>query len=271
MNKRSQEDENQLLLDNMKGIKQKIIVMSGKGGVGKSTVAANLAAALAESGKKTGLLDIDIHGPSIPSMLNLSEERLTADSANPEKLSPVKYNDNLHVISIGFLIENDGDPVIWKGPLKYSAIKQFLSEVHWGHLDYLIIDSPPGTGDEPLTVCQLLPKPAGAVIVTTPQDVALLDVKKSINFCKKIEMPVYGIVENMSGLICPSCRVKINLFKTGGGKKLADEMNVPFLGEIPIEPEIVASGDSGRPFCLQGTSNAANNSIKNIVTSILKI
>jgi len=230
---------------NISGIKHKIIVLSGKGGVGKSTVATNIAIALSQKGKKVGLIDVDIHGPSIPKMLGLEGAKLRGTE---EGMLPVDYSDSLKVMSIGFILRDQKDAIIWRAPLKHSLIRQFLRDVRWEGLDYLIVDSPPGTGDEPLSVVQLLENADGAVIVTTPQDVALIDVKKAITFCRQVNLHIIGVVENMSGFICPYCGKTVDIFKSGGGEKLASEMGVPFLGRIPIEPKIVESGDSGKPY-----------------------
>ena len=224
-------------------IGHKIVVLSGKGGVGKSTVAVNLAMSLAMEGKRVGLLDVDIHGPSIPTMLRLSGSRL---EIRENKFLPVGY-DNLKVISIGFLLDSADTPVIWRGPAKAGLIKQFIEEVEWGDLDYLVVDCPPGTGDEPLSVVQLL-KPDGAVIVTTPQDVALTDVRKSVSFCRQLALPILGVIENMSSLVCPHCGETVEVFKTGGGKAMAEDMELTFLGKIPLDPQIVDSGDRGTPY-----------------------
>lgn len=242
-NATKEEQEAALLKDNMAKIKHKIIVMSGKGGVGKSTVATNLAVALAEKKFKTGLLDIDVHGPSVPKLLGV-EDQMAAGSGD-KSIIPVKYNDYLSIMSVGFLMPDRDQAVIWRGPLKYGVIKQFLTDVLWGELDYLIVDSPPGTGDEPLSICQLIENPDGAVIVTTPQDVALVDVRKSVTFCRQLKMPVIGVVENMSGFVCPHCGKETEIFKSGGGRDMAHDMGVPFLGSIPLEPRIVESGDDG--------------------------
>ena len=238
-------EQEKRLKERMLKIKYKLIVMSGKGGVGKTTVAVNLAYGLADKGKRVGILDVDIHGPNVPKMLGIEERRFVMSESGIE---PIEVNSSLKVVSIAFVLENRDQPVVWRGPLKMIAIKQFLSDVNWGELDYLIIDSPPGTGDEPLSVCQLIPDINGAVIVTTPQDVAILDSRKSVLFAKELNVPVLGIIENMSGLICPYCGNEINLFSRGGGEKAANDLNVPFLGRIPIEPEIVESCDSGNPF-----------------------
>lgn len=240
--------DKQQLQERMSLIGRKILVMSGKGGVGKSTVAVNLAVTLAMQGKRVGLLDVDIHGPSIPKLLGLERNTIhTSDGA----VLPVEYTvdgHNIHVMSIGFLLDSPDAAVIWRGPLKMGAIKQFLKDVSWGALDYLIIDSPPGTGDEPLSVCQLINGLDGAVIVTTPQELALVDVRKSVTFCRQLRLPVLGVIENMSGLVCPHCGERIDVFSSGGGEKMAGDMGVPFLGRIPIDPEIVKSGDEERPY-----------------------
>lgn len=234
----------------MPTVKKKYVVMSGKGGVGKSTVSVNLAVSLALQGKKVGLLDVDIHGPSIPTMLGLAGTKLTGSE---ESIDPVLVDGipNLKVMSVGFLLESEDAPVIWRGPMKNSIIKQFLKDVTWGELDYLIIDCPPGTGDEPLSVVQLLGKADGTIIVTTPQDVASIDVSKSIKFAEQVKIPVTGIVENMSGFVCPHCNEVSYIFKEGGGKKLAEEYRVPFLGAIPIDPALGEAGDSGKPYVAQ--------------------
>lgn len=230
----------------MERIGQKLLVLSGKGGVGKSTVAANIAVSLARAGKKTGLLDVDLHGPSIPKILGLEPEKLSANDAGA--IEPIRLMENLSVVSLGLLLNSQKDAVIWRGPLKYKVIQQFLKDVAWGYLDFLVIDSPPGTGDEPLSVAQMVGAGARAVVVSTPQDVAVADVRRSISFCNTLNLPVAGVIENMSGFTCPKCGCQIDLFKTGGAEQLAAEMGVPFLGRIPIDPGIVTSGDSGEPF-----------------------
>lgn len=233
------------LEDNISRIKHKVIVLSGKGGVGKSTVATNIAVAISMKGQKVGLMDVDIHGPSIPKMLGLEGNTLRGTETG---LAPIVYNDNLRVMSIGFILRSQNDAVIWRAPLKHKLIRDFLTDVKWGYLDYLIVDSPPGTGDEPMSVVQLIENADGAVIVTTPQDISLIDVRKAITFCRHVNLPVLGVVENMSGFICPNCGKTINIFKVGGGEEMAKEMGVPFLGRIPFEPGIVEAGDSGKPF-----------------------
>ena len=247
-------------------IQHKLLVLSGKGGVGKSTVAANLAVSLAQAGKRVGLLDIDVHGPSIPTLLGLEGHQIRAAE---DGMLPVRMNDNLAVMSIGFLVGDNRTPVIWRGPMKHGVIRQFLKDVAWGDLDYLVVDSPPGTGDEPMSAAELVGAPAGAVIVTTPQDVAIADVRRCISFCNTVSLSVVGIVENMSGYVCPKCGERIDLFKTGGGEALAKEMNVTFLGRIPVDPQIVASGDSGIPFAGRDAQTHAAAAFSRIVPLIL--
>jgi ATP-binding protein involved in chromosome partitioning len=251
----------------MQKIKHKILVMSNKGGVGKSTVAVNLAFGLAQQGFQVGLLDVDMHGPNIPKMLAIEDMVLTGDE---KKIQPVAFMTNLKVVSMAFLMKEKESPLIWRGPLKMGAIKQFLEDVSWGDLDFLVIDSPPGTGDEPLSVVQLIKDIDGTIIVTTPQDLALLDSRKAVNFAKRLNMPVLGIVENMSGFVCPHCGKKTDLFKTGGGEKAAREMNVPFLGKIPIEPEIVVSGDEGKPFIQKHSETQTSQIFNQIVEQLIE-
>jgi ATP-binding protein involved in chromosome partitioning len=225
--------EHEALARRMGQIAHKVLVLSGKGGVGKSTVAVHLARSLARAGKRVGVLDIDIHGPSIPRLLGL--DRLAAETRR-DPMSPVDTSDGLRVMSIGFLLPEDDRAVVWRGPLKMRLIKEFLGDLDWGELDYLVIDSPPGTGDEPLSVCQLIPDADGAIIVTTPQEVALADVRKSISFCREVGMPILGVIENMSGFVCPKCGAVTDIFKSGGGKRMALEAGRPDIGEL---------GDSG--------------------------
>lgn len=239
--------DRQKMENRLSRIRQKIVVLSGKGGVGKSTVAVNLAMSLLLEGCRVGLLDIDIHGPSIPTMLGLTGETIQNDENG---LIPVTIGE-LKIMSLGFLLRSQDDAVIWRGPMKMGVIKQFLRDVLWGDLDYLIIDSPPGTGDEPLSICQLIHDLAGALIVTTPQKVAAVDVRKSITFCRKLNVPVLGIIENMSGFACPNCGVITHIFPAGGGRTIAQDMQVPFLGSIPIDPKIAQAGDDGRAFTQQ--------------------
>ncbi|MBU0485503.1 MAG: P-loop NTPase [Proteobacteria bacterium] len=248
-------------------IKNKILVMSGKGGVGKSTVSTNLALGLANRGYKVGLMDVDLHGPDICRMLNLTENLRQTNSKG--LVPPMAYSDNLKVISLEYMMENRDDPIIWRGPLKIQAIRQFISDIDWGVLDYLVIDSPPGTGDEPLTISSTI-KDAQAVVVTTPQEVALADVRKSINFCKHVKMKIVGVVENMSGLVCPHCREVIDVFKSGGGERTAKEFGLKFLGRIPIDPQVVMGGDSGQPYLSSDADSPAVKAFEEVVTNVEK-
>ncbi len=223
----------------------KLVVLSGKGGVGKSTVAANAAVLLALKGYKVGVMDVDLHGPSLPKLLGLQGQRLRTSNG---KILPAQIGDNLKVVSIGLLFDCEDDPIIWRGPLKMNAVKQFVENVDWGHLDCLVVDCPPGTGDEPLSVIQLIGEHQHAIIVSTPQDVALADVRKSVSFCRRLDLPILGIIENMSGFVCPHCGNIVHVFGSGGAERMAAEMNVPFLGKIPLDPQVVESGDSGHPY-----------------------
>ncbi len=240
-----QKREEEVLQARLSNIKHRLVVMSGKGGVGKSTVAVSLAVSLAQQGHKVGLLDADIHGPNIPKMLGLDNKRLQASEGG---IIPEPAMENLSVVSMAFLLDNPDNPVVWRGPLKHTVIRQFVADVQWGELDFLIIDLPPGTGDEPLSVAQVVKPMDGSIIVTTPQDVALLDSRKSVVFSQQIEVPVIGIVENMSGFNCPHCGEAIDLFKQGGGRKAAEDLKVPFLGAVPLDPQVVVQGDAGKPF-----------------------
>jgi len=260
--------EQEQIRQRVKQIKHQILVLSGKGGVGKSTVAVNLAVSLSLAGKSVGLLDIDIHGPSIPKILNLERKTIKAVG---DIILPVEAAGNLKVMSIGFLLHGNDDAVIWRGPLKYQMIKQFLKDVDWGDLDFLIIDSPPGTGDEPLSIVQLLENADGAVIVTTPQEVALSDVRKGINFCHNLNLPVIGVLENMSGFVCPKCGECTDIFKSGGGEQMAKQMNVPFLGRIPIDPQIVRACDSGQPYVQHYSSSQTAQAFKEAMLSLLEL
>jgi ATP-binding protein involved in chromosome partitioning len=240
-----QQQAEERLQAQLKQIKHTLVVMSGKGGVGKSTVAANLAVTLAQRDHKVGLLDADIHGPNIPKMLGIEGAQLTGIG---NEIRPVMYYPNLKVVSVAFMLPSTDDAVIWRGPLKHAVIRQFLSDVHWGELDYLVVDLPPGTGDEPLSIAQTIQHVDGAIIVTTPQDVALLDARKTVTFARTLNISVRGIVENMSGFICPHCGKRTDIFKTGGGEKAAEDMNVPFLGRIPFDPTVVVLCDDGTPY-----------------------
>jgi len=248
-------------------IKNRLLVFSGKGGVGKSTVSANLSLALAKKGLKVGLLDVDIHGPNIAKMLGVEDKKL---DISPEGIKPVKAAENVKLLSMSFFLHDLNLPVIWRGPMKMKAIQQFLGDVDWGELDWLIIDSPPGTGDEPLSVAQLIPA-TGAIVVTTPQEVSLMDSRKAVAFAHKLNLRIVGIIENMSGMVCPHCGKKINLFKEGGGEKVSREFGVPFLGRIPLEPQIVTSGDEGKPFVIHQPHSAASKAFADIVEGIITI
>ncbi|MBU2521071.1 MAG: Mrp/NBP35 family ATP-binding protein [Proteobacteria bacterium] len=241
--KKSQDPLDLSVKDSLNRIKNKIIVMSGKGGVGKTSVSVNLSIALANKGFKVGLMDVDLHGPDIPRMLGFKG---MLDLNENRKLNPMKYSENLKAVSIESLTADKDDAIIWRGPIKHSTIRQFIGEVEWGELDYLIIDSPPGTGDEPLTVAQTIPD-AKAIIVTTPQEISLADVRKSISFCRRVNMEIKGIIENMSGFACPHCGEKLELFGYGGGERTAKEAGLKFLGRIPFDLNVVSCGDSGTP------------------------
>lgn len=251
----------------LRNIKHVVIVMSGKGGVGKSTVSSNLAMSLSMKGYQTGIMDIDITGPNIPKMFGVEDEKLTVLN---EQLVPVTVPPSLKLMSMAFLLPDKDAPVMWRGPVKMGAIKQFIEDVNWGSLDYLVIDMPPGTGDEALSIVQLIPKADGMVIVTTPQDVALLDSRKSLVFGAETHIPIIGIVENMSGFVCPHCGEVTNIFKSGGGEDTARDMNVQFLGRVPIEPGIVDAGDSGLPVVLKYPESASAKAFGEIVDKIIK-
>jgi len=258
--------EDMKLIRNLMRIKHKIIVTSGKGGVGKSTVSANIALSLSMRGYTVGLLDADIHGPNIPKMFKIEDEVLHGDE---EGIMPIIVPPSLKIMSMAFLIKDADNPVIWRGPMKIGALRQFIADVRWGDLDFLVVDLPPGTGDEPLTIAQLIPDADGMVVVTTPQDVALLNSRKSIGFSRQLKIKVLGIVENMSGLICPHCGKEIDLFKVGGGERAADELKVPFLGRIPLDPKVVDSGDDGLPIVLADGDSPAAIAFEKLVDNIL--
>jgi len=271
VNKQQMAQEQEQIRQRMGRIKNKILVLSGKGGVGKSTVAANLAVSLAASGRKVGLLDVDIHGPSIPQLLGVHASRaeLAPPDGDRSLLRPVPAGPNLTVMSIGFLLENRETAVIWRGPMKYNMIKQFLKDVAWGDLEYLVVDSPPGTGDEPLAVAQLLETSSGAVVVTTPQDLAVSDVRKCVTFCRQLSLPILGVVENMSGFVCPACGERVDIFKSGGGQGMAEEMDLPFLGSIPIEPRLVNAGDSGTSYLERFPATEAARAFESVAETIM--
>ena len=259
--------EQEQIKQNIKHIKHKILVLSGKGGVGKSSIAVNLAVWLSMQGKNVGLLDVDIHGPSIPKLLNLEGSKLQGVE---NKIEPIVYSDTLKVMSIGFLIQDENAALIWRGPMKHNVIKQFVSEVSWGDLDYLIVDCPPGTGDEPLSIVQLLGKADGAVVVTTPQQLAVTDVKKCITFCRQLNLPILGVIENMNGFVCPHCNQRTDIFGGDGGRQMAKDFNVPFLGSVPIDPKMVPAADLGKPFIYYNNQSPAAQALNNAFEPLLK-
>ena len=260
-------EEETRLQDALGKIKHIIIVMSGKGGVGKSTVSSNLATELSNRGYQVGIMDVDITGPNIAKMFGVEDEKLHVLA---ERLIPVTVPPSLKLMSMAFLLPDKDSPIMWRGPVKMGAIKQFIEDVNWGDLDYLVVDMPPGTGDEALSVVQLMPKADGMVIVTTPQDVALLDSRKSLRFGAETHIPIIGIVENMSGFVCPHCGEVTDIFKSGGGEAAAKELNVQFLGKVPIEPGVVDAGDSGMPVVLKYPDSASAKAFKSIVDKIVK-
>jgi ATP-binding protein involved in chromosome partitioning len=261
------QEKDMKLIKNLMRIKHKIIVTSGKGGVGKSTVSANIALALTMRGYEVGLLDADIHGPNIPKMFHIEDEVLHVDE---DGILPIIVPPSLKIMSMAFLVRDSDNPVIWRGPMKIGALRQFIADVRWGNLDYLIVDLPPGTGDEPLTVAQLMPDADGMVVVTTPQEVALLNSRKSVGFARQLKMPVLGIIENMSGFVCPNCRKEVDLFKKGGGEQAAKELDVPFLGSIPVDPKVVISGDEGMPVVLMDSDSPAAQAFNQIVDRLVE-
>jgi ATP-binding protein involved in chromosome partitioning len=258
-------EQQELLKYRMKQVKHKVAVISGKGGVGKSTVAVNLAAAFALHGKHVGILDADIHGPSVPRLLGLTGQQV---KVGPPGAFPVMGPLGMKVVSIDFFLPEEKTPTIWRGPLKMAAIRQFLSDVVWGELDVLFIDLPPGTGDEPLSVAQLLPDIDGVIIVTMPSELSRAVVKKAIEFAQRLGMPIIGVVENMSGYICPTCGDKIDIFRSGGGKKMAEETGVPFLGSIPIDPKIGVDSDKGVPFVIEHADSLGAKAFVEIVQKV---
>ncbi len=242
-----------------------VVVLSGKGGVGKSTVSANLAAGLAMDGKRTGLLDVDVHGPSIPRLLKLAGARPDMEG---DRLVPVEWHWNLAVMSIGFLLPDKHEAVIWRGPAKAGVIQQLAEQVNWGERDVLVVDCPPGTGDEPLSALQIFGDKARALIVTSPQDVAVDDVRRSITFCRELGTPILGMVENLSGFACPSCGAVHDIFSAGGGERLAAETGVPFLGRIPIDPEVARSGDDGDVYLAVAGQGPAAVAFKSVIAAV---
>jgi ATP-binding protein involved in chromosome partitioning len=262
--RQQQSEQQQKLKSRMGKIKHKVAVISGKGGVGKSTVTVNLAAAFAQKGYKVGVLDADIHGPSVPRLLGLEGQRVKTGLPGA---FPVDGPFGLKVMSIDFFLPEEA-PTIWRGPLKMRAIRQFLSDIVWGELDFLFIDLPPGTGDEPLSIAQLLPDLDGVVIVTMPSQLSSSVVRKAITFAERLNMHIIGVVENMSGFVCPHCKEKIEIFQSGGGKKMAEEAGVPFLGSIPIDPEIGVDSDKGHPFVVAHKDSAAAKAFMEIVEKV---
>jgi len=261
------EEELQSLKLKMAKIKHKIAIISGKGGVGKSTVTVNLAMAFATHGyvNSVGILDADITGPCVPKILGIKGEKL---QSGPPGIFPATGPLGIKVVSMDFLLPSDESPVIWRGPLKMKAIQQFLSDIVWGELDFLFIDLPPGTGDEPLSVMQLLPDMDGVVIVTIPSEVSQIVVKKAVTFAKQLAIPVIGIIENMSGFVCPKCGEKVDIFRTGGGEKIANDLHVPFLGTIPIDPKICEDSDKGTPFVIGHPNSPASKAFMDIVEKV---
>ncbi|MBU0973711.1 MAG: Mrp/NBP35 family ATP-binding protein [Proteobacteria bacterium] len=262
-----QQEQQAMIKDCLAKIKHKIFVLSGKGGVGKSSVSANLAASLSKKGYKTGLMDVDVHGPSIAHMLGLTD--LLDISPDQKMLMPKQVNGNLKVVSVQALMQDKDQAIIWRGPAKTGMIQQFVGNVEWGDLDFLIIDAPPGTGDEPLTVVQNIPEALG-IIVTTPQEVALSDIRKSISFCKTVKLKTLGIVENMAAFKCPHCNESIDLFKNGGGEKTAKAQGLAFLGSLPFDTNVVTSGDNGVPIMFGDTPTEFTKAFDGVVDNILK-
>jgi ATP-binding protein involved in chromosome partitioning len=248
-------EQDKLITDRMGRVGRKILVMSGKGGVGKSTVAAYLALLLSKTGKKVGLMDVDLHGPSIARLMKVKGG---FDLSQKGVVKPYAFSPQLSIVSLDMMLGDKDMAVIWRGPMKISAIRQFVSDIEWGNLDLLVVDAPPGTGDEPLTVAQTIPD-AESLIVTTPQEISLADVRKSINFCRQVDMKILGLVENMSGQLCPHCGEQVPLFGQGGGEKMAREMDVPFLGRIPVDGKIVEAGDTGNLLELMGREDLKIN------------
>jgi Mrp family chromosome partitioning ATPase len=262
-----QNDQEIAVKGSLKKIKNKIIVMSGKGGVGKTSVSVNLSNALAQKGLKVGLMDVDLHGPDVPRMLGLTG---MLDINQNKKLNPKPYSENLSVVSVESLTPDRDSAIIWRGPIKYSAIMQFISEVEWGNLDFLIIDCPPGTGDEPLTIAQTI-SDAKAIIVTTPQEISIADVRKSISFCKTVNMEIAGLIENMSGFTCPHCGKIMDIFGSGGGEKTANASNINFLGKIPFDQNVVECGDSGTSIIDLHTDSKVVKAFNDLAEQILTI
>lgn len=263
----SQAEKDAQIKDALGRIKHTFIIMSGKGGVGKTSTSVNLALALSDLGYRVGIMDVDLHGPDVPRMLGLSG---MLDLGPNRKLNPMRYSKNLSAVSVESLTPTKDDAIIWRGPVKFSAIQQFIGDVEWGALDFLLIDAPPGTGDEPLTVAQTVPD-AKAVIVTTPQEVSLADVRKSINFCKIVKMDIFGLIENMSGFACPHCQAALDLFGSGGGEKTAAAAGIPFLGSIPFDQRVVACSDAGVSYQSQHKDSPVTQAFRSIAAKMAEL
>ena len=255
-----------IIQSSLEKIKHKLMIMSGKGGVGKSSIAANIAVTLSNRGLKTGLMDVDLHGPSIAGIMGLSG---LLDVVNGKFMQPKAFSENLKLVSMASLMQDENQAIIWRGPAKIGAIRQFIADVKWDNLDYLIIDSPPGTGDEPLTVAQTIPD-AEAIIVTTPQEVSLADVRKSINFCRHVNMKVLGLIENMGTFTCPHCGEPVDLFKKDGGRATAEQMSVPFLGTIPFYQDMVKACDDGKPVMSNKVNSQLHEAFEEITRKIIE-
>lgn len=262
----AQTSTEQEIADRMRFIKHKLAVLSGKGGVGKTTVSVNLATALAWRGHTVGLLDADIHGPDVPKMLGLEGTRMVGGDKG---LEPVLGPLNILTVSMEFLLQTADTPVIWRGPLKMRVISEFLSKVNWGNLDFLIIDLPPGTGDESLSIMQLIPDLDGVIIVTTPQEVALLDSRKAANMVRQMNIPIIGLIENMSSFYCPHCGKVTNIFGKGGAKSAAKDLNLYFLGDLPFDHHVMDLSDQGKPFIVSQSDAPVAKAFQQIIERLL--
>lgn len=253
--------------ENMKNVKHKIVVLSGKGGVGKTTVATNLAMSFAKQGLKSGILDVDIYGPNVPKLLGLEG---THPHFDDKTILPILGPLDLKVMSMGFLLQNSDDAVAWRGPLVGKAIQQFLSDVKWGELDVIVVDLPPGTGDEILSTLQLIPEIDGVVIVSTPQEVAVLDARRAIRLVEMMGVPILGIIENMSEFVCPHCGESHRLFGEGVTQKAADEFGIQHLGSLPLDPRIISLSDKGTPFVVEDPDSKAAKAFSEVVEQLRK-
>jgi ATP-binding protein involved in chromosome partitioning len=253
--------------ENMRDVRHKIVILSGKGGVGKTTVATNMAMSFAMRGFKSGILDVDIYGPNVPKLLGLEGQRPHAEH---QKLLPVEGPLGLKVMSMGFLLQNSDDAVAWRGPLVGKAIQQFLSEVKWGDLDVIVVDLPPGTGDEILSILQSIPEIDGVVIVSTPQEVAVLDARRAIRLVERMGVPILGIIENMNRFVCPNCGASYNIFGEGVTQKAAEEYGVQHLGALPLDPRIISFSDKGTPFVAEDPDSEAARAFGEIVEKLSK-